>query len=273
MHLSKFLQELSNFGVPEPERDLRDYINYVKGTNYSFLELSSVELSDVDVNKINDFVIRRINKEPFSKIIGVKDFYGLSFKTTCDTLDPRDDSEHIIEAVLKKYTANARLRFIDLGVGTGCLSITLLKYLSNSSAVVVDKSKAALNVSIENAHQHGVYSKLQFLESSWWDQVPPEEFDFIISNPPYIDDDYPLDDSVKKYDPHLALFGGVDGLDAYREILKSAGKYLKDDGFIFLEIGFDQADKIQNLAMQSRFNVVQIIKDYGNNDRVVILKK
>lgn len=270
--IKTFESQLRTATLENPMRELKQYLAHLRKVSYTSVVFDDVTLSKAECDAMNDFVQRRIKGEPFSKITNEREFYGLNFKVTHDTLDPRPDSETLIDTVKQYFSTEAALRFLDLGTGTGCLSITLLKEFSKCSGVAVDLSEQALIIARENASTHNVLSQLELIHSSWFDNVPKETFDFIISNPPYIAPSESLDKSVLNYDPHLALFGGDDGLDCYRDILKSAKDYLKPSGHIFFEIGYQQGKSVPNLAQDLGYTLHQVIKDYGGNDRVVVLK-
>ena len=232
------------------------------------ISMNDILLSEEQENQLNDLVKQRLNGRPISKIIGVKEFYGRDFIVSDDVLDPRPDSELIIDLVLQYEGQKARI--LDLGTGSGCLILTLLSELPNATGVAADISHAALNITKQNADQLGVRDRIKFIESDWFESIEGK-FDIVISNPPYINSDIipTLDKNVREYDPMLALDGGNDGLFPYKVILPQIRTYLKKGGMIAMEHGFDQGDTLQRLAVDAGLSDIQTYKDLGGLDRVI----
>lgn len=219
---------------------------------------------------------RRASREPVSHIIGKREFYGYDFFVTQDTLDPRPDSESLIELVLRKNPQkNDALKFLEIGTGTGCLIITLLLLYKNSSAIGVDISDKALQICNKNAIQNQVQDRLQLIKSDLFSDLKNQKFDFIISNPPYIPskDIAGLQEEVRNFEPLLALDGGTDGLDFYRSIAKSGADFLINNGRIFLEIGFDQKDDVVKIFTQENFTFEDFQPDLAGVSRALVFKK
>jgi release factor glutamine methyltransferase len=208
---------------------------------------------------------KRKAKMPVAKIIGNKEFYGLTFKTSTATLDPRPDSETLIEAIYKNYNSADNLKVLELGVGSGCLIITLLTLFSNMQGVGVDAHKQALNIAKENAINHKVSDRLQLIESNWFSKVVGK-FDIIISNPPYIPNNEVLAKELS-YEPSLALFAGNEGLDAYNLIIPQMAKFLNKNGRVFLEIGFGQKQRVEEIITQNGFLLKKVHKDLSGIER------
>ena len=229
-----------------------------------------LELSQPQLTKFNAMLTRLNALEPVSKILGQRWFWNDLFKVTADTLDPRPETELIIESVLKYFPdKTAPYRILDLGTGTGCLIISLLKEYVNATGLAVDISEPALEVAKENAASLGVTS-VEFQHTSWCQGIT-NTFDIIVSNPPYINTSEQLPDAVKNYDPGLALFAGSDGLDAYREIAASVKKVCKTNTKIFLEIGQGQARQVSELFSQAGFVVNEIAADLSNIQRCLVI--
>ena len=211
---------------------------------------------------------------PFPASWGSGEFWGLTFKVTPATLDPRADTETLVTAALKRAREMVAkpLRILDLGTGTGCIPIALLKELPNATAVAVDISADALSVSRENAARHGVADRLEFRQGSWFDAVNQGEvFDLITSNPPYIpeSDIESLSKEVRNHDPIQALSGGTDGLDAYKTILKDLKNHLDCDGFALFEIGAGQEKDLARLIEDSNMTRSESYADLAGILRVV----
>lgn len=200
-------------------------------------------------------VERRCAFEPVSRILGTREFYGRSFRVTPDVLDPRADTETLIGATLALAKEKLPLRILDLGTGSGAIVVTLLAELPEALAVATDLSAAALQVAKGNAEALGVANRVRFVRANWFDGVDGQ-FDFIVSNPPYI----PLGDiaglavDVREFDPAKALDGGPDGLEAYRRIASGAGGHLAPKGHVILEIGAGQENAVNDLFKGQGFN-------------------
>jgi release factor glutamine methyltransferase len=197
---------------------------------------------------------RRLAGETVSRIIGRREFYGRAFRVTGDTLDPRADTEALIEAALASCRDRPPERILDLGTGTGILAVTLLLAFPAATAVACDISEAALAVAKANATAHGVGDRLQLVRSDWWAQIEGR-FDLIVSNPPYIPSTAiaALAPEVRHGDPLVALDGGPDGLDAYRTLATGTAAHLAEGGVLLVEIGDRQADDIVGVFACSGF--------------------
>lgn len=229
-------------------------------------------LNDQEITALDQWITDFSNHKPLSKIINEKEFWSLSFTTNEHTLDPRPDSEILIEHVLKHIPEkNENFKILDLGTGTGCLLISLLHELKNAYGVGADISQNALKVAQSNAEKHKVTNRCTFIESNWFKNVEGK-YDIIVSNPPYIQDNYPLENHVVLYDPPIALFAGEDGLNAYTQILKDLKGFCKKTTICFFEIGFDQKNTVTQLIINHDFQVIETAKDFGNNDRVIIFR-
>jgi release factor glutamine methyltransferase len=197
-----------------------------------------------------ELVVRRLAQEPVTKILGEREFYGRMFHVTPDVLDPRGDTETIVDVCLER---NAQ-RVLDLGVGSGAILLTLLSEWPDATGVGVDLSNAALAVADHNATTLGVHTRSEFVQSRWFEKLLGQ-FDLIVSNPPYIlsADIAELERDVRDYDPLLALDGGEDGLDCYRAIAAGASAFLSQSGRIVLEIGWGQQDDVVEIFTTQGF--------------------
>lgn len=240
--------------------------------------------SKKDFKKIISLARRRLAHEPVQYILGETNFYGLDFCVDSNVLIPRPETELLVEAVIDEVSSmNKPLDILDIGTGSGIIPVTLAKNLKNISLTAVDISDKALLVAKDNAKTHNVLENIKFLKSDIYSFLQEKnentenntEFDIIISNPPYIDktDMEKLDKEVKKYEPENALFGGDDGLIFYRRILKESISFLKKEGMIFLEIGYNQAEVLKEIGENAGLEFVRLIKDYNDFDRVLIFKK
>lgn len=217
------------------------------------------------------FIGRRLNREPVHRILGQREFHSLSLGLNQATLEPRDDTECLVELALEQVTdRHAELRLLDLGTGTGAVALALLQELPNCHAVATDLAVAALQMAEANALNNGLSGRFSTRQSNWFDEVAGQ-FDLIVSNPPYIvsAELANLEPEVTRFDPELALDGGTDGLDAYREILARAREFLTPKGRVVLEIGHDQLQPVSDLAVASGWKVMQTAQDLAGQDRAV----
>jgi release factor glutamine methyltransferase len=218
---------------------------------------------------------RRARREPMAHILGRREFWSLAFKVTADTLDPRPDSETLVQAVLDHTPdRSAALRLADFGTGTGCLLLALLHELPNATGVGVDVSAAALAVAAENASTHGLAQRASFHRGDWDDGLDPG-FDIVLSNPPYIPsgDIAGLQPEVASFEPQLALDGGSDGLDAYRRLGPAAMRLLVPDGLAAFEIGIGEGDSIRRIMAAAGLRHIATARDLATVERCVLFRK
>ncbi|MEP5700116.1 MAG: peptide chain release factor N(5)-glutamine methyltransferase, partial [Sneathiella sp.] len=206
-----------------------------------------------------------------SHILGSREFWSRNFVVNAHVLDPRPDSETLIDAVLERVKKGAEFdRLLDLGTGSGCLLLTLLAELPEAEGVGVDQSEDALVVAKENALRLGLEARTDFLQSDWFSAVEGQ-YDLILSNPPYIEtEDVPLlQPEVAQYEPHAALDGGPDGLICYRHIISELGHYLRSGGYTIFEVGQGQADIVANYLEDMNFIQIEIHNDLASIGRCV----
>ena len=213
-------------------------------------------------------VKRRLSGEPIAYIIGSREFYGLQLKTTSATLIPRPDTEILVESALAKIPENLNLDVLDLGTGTGAVALAVAKNRCNSIVTAIDASAGALSVALENA-QALKLNNVRLLESNWFSALQSEKFDLIVSNPPYIaQDDGHLKQGDLRFEPISALVSGKDGLDDIRKIILDAPHYLKSNGWLMLEHGYDQSDAVAALLSERGFSQIAHAKDIAGTLRV-----
>ena len=220
---------------------------------------------------------RRLQGEPVHRILGYRDFHGLRFNLSPDTLEPRPDTEILVDAVAPwlrdRIATTGACRLLDLGTGSGAIAVSLLKEVAGLRAVGTDLSAGALEAASGNAHINGVADRFATIRSDWFADVTGR-FDAIVSNPPYIvhGEIAALSRDVRDHDPMRALDGGEDGLDAYRSIAEGASALLHKDGIVGLEIGWDQKASVSEILERAGFSLIDARKDYGGNDRVLIFR-
>jgi release factor glutamine methyltransferase len=217
-------------------------------------------------------IARRLKREPVSQIVGHRDFWGLDFEVTRDVLTPRPETEGIIEAALEVLPRDAELIILDVGTGSGCLAIALATEFPRARFIASDVSLPALTVARRNAARHGVAQRIAFVHSGML--APENDVDVIVSNPPYIAlrEVETLPPEVREYEPHVALFGGPDGLDVYRRLLVDSQGSLAVGGVMILEVGYDQAGPVGRLAEAAGWDVVKVRQDLQGIPRTLILK-
>ena len=239
-----------------------------------FSNRMSEQMSKENEEKYFSLIEKHIKEDvPLSHLVGFEYFYDRKFKVTKDVLSPRMETEELIYKVIEYVKANNKnnLKILDLCTGSGIIAITLKKELDQISIDVVasDISEEAIEVAKENAQYHD--TDVRFIQSDIFNNID-DKFDIIVSNPPYIDrkDEVTMQDNVLKYDPHLALFAEEEGMYFYRKIIEQAKDYLKENGVMFFEIGYDQKDKIIKLSKKNGY-LAQVYKDINNRDRMAFL--
>lgn len=219
---------------------------------------------------LTDCIKRLQNNEPLAHILNSAPFFGLDFYVDTNVLIPRMETEILVEKVINENKNSKNLKILDVCTGSGCIAITLKKNL-NCNMFALDYSTKALEIAQNNAQKHNV--NITFFKSDMFNEVN-ETFDIIVSNPPYIQTNEikTLQNSVKDFEPLIALDGGEDGLKFYKIIAENAQKHLKPNGKLYLEIGYNQGLSVPKL-LEKNFKDIQVYKDYDKNDRIVICKR
>ena len=262
--------KLSKSGIEGAARDARILTAFALEIPISELSLKiNQQVSEKIIVELEKLILRRINREPISKILGRRDFWGRTFSINENVLDPRGDTETLIDFVVEKPVKSV----LELGTGSGAIAITLACEWKEVHVTAVDISEDALLLAKLNAEKFNVQNKIHFLKSDWYDNVKGL-FDLIISNPPYIGlaEQDELSAEVIKYDPEIALFAGRDGLDAYKRIIPNLAKFLNPDGLVVLETGASQSNQIKIMMNTFGFIDTKIVKDLSGKDRLVAAK-
>ncbi len=229
------------------------------------------EITDEEYKAIMDITARRNMGEPLQYILGETEFMGFVFKVNDDVLIPRQDTETLVEAVIKKIK-DKKVKVLDIGTGSGCVGISIARLCPNADVTLLDYSDAVLDVAEENAKLNGVDVKL--MRCDILEEIPEGKFDVIVSNPPYIETDtiFSLDNIVSRYEPTEALDGGFDGLMFYQRIAELAPQIMEDNSFIAFEIGYNQGEAVTEILDEAEFSSIKVIEDPCENERVVTAK-
>ncbi len=263
--------------IPSPRLETRMMLAYITNTDASVVSPSQIVLNSEQEQQLETMLEQRLEHKPLCKILGKKSFYKYDFEVNEDVLSPRPDTEILVEAAIELGKQIETKKILDMGVGSGCILLSVLNEFPSAIGTGIDISATALEIARKNAKKLGLIDRCRFFQSSWFDERIDygEKFDLIMSNPPYIPtgDISGLEPEVKYYDPLTALDGGIDGLRDYRRIADLAPQLLHDDGFLLLECGIGQARIIVDIFTASGLELVDIRKDLSGKDRCIILKK
>jgi len=271
-----------NKGIVNSERETEILLSYFLGMSRSEIYLNSDKiLKDAEKTRLEKKIQKRIDKIPLQYITKHQEFMGMDFLVRKGVLIPRPETEILVEEVIKRlknYKYSNNLKVVDLGTGTGIIAISIAKFIKDIIIYATDISKKSLQIALKNAQRHYCKDKIMFLRGDLFEpfmgRIKKRSLDGIISNPPYINsyDFKLLPPEIKNNEPEIALYGGIDGLDYYRKIIRKSPQYLKKNGFIALEIGLNQYQKIEEMVLKNENykQNVEIIKDYSGIERVVI---
>ena len=277
--IGKILKWTTDFfkrkNLDSPRLDAEILLAHVLQKNRVYLYSNFDEpLEKSELNLYHDIIEQRANGKPAAYIIGHKEFFTLKFKVNSNVLIPRPDTETLVTAVSQRLKSKDSAEILDLCTGSGCVGLSIINFLPNVSAVLTDISEDVIEIAHENAANLILLDRTEFFCGNLFESIKdsPRQFDAIVSNPPYIpsQDILKLSNDVKNYEPILALDGGTDGLDFYRRIASESLQYLKPDGFVAVEIGFEQADDVEKIFRSAGFNQVELKKDLSNINRVVL---
>ncbi len=266
---------LKNKFIPNPLLDaeilMAKTIN--KDRNYILLN-SSIPINENDLNNFYKLIEQRSLGNPIAYLTKKKSFWNSEFFITEDILIPRPDTELVVENILRLTKQKSKINILDIGIGSGCIIISILKERKNFRGTGIDLSKKCLIISKKNAIAHKVNTRLKLYKSDV-DKFNLGKYDLIVSNPPYIKTcklKY-LERDVAEYEPRLALDGGLDGLSEIRKVVKKSSELIKKSGKLILEIGFDQKNKVINLLKKEGFYIDSTQRDLAKNDRCIISTK
>ena len=265
------INELSRVGIPDAGLDARLLLEYICNTNHSTLYAHpDKELTDKEESDYKALIARRASRETVAYILGNQDFMGLNFKVNENVLIPEQDTETLVEEALR--FCEDGMRILDLCTGSGCIALSILNFTNDTKAVCTDISDKALEVAALNSENLGLKERAEFVHADLFPAKDGTKYDLVVSNPPYIASSVieTLAPEVKDFEPRLALDGDEDGLSFYRRIINEVPEYLYSNGYLIMEIGYDQGQAVKELLEQdNRYHDIEVIKDYSGNDRVV----
>ena len=273
--IKKGCQKLKNNNIRSALLDSELLLSKVIKKDRKFILLNlDKKLNQNDQDKFKDLILKRSRGKPLAYLTGNKSFWKYHFKVNEKVLIPRPDTEIIIEEVLKLYKNKVHLNFLEVGVGSGCIALSILKEKKFFLSTGVDLSRDSIKICRYNANKLGVGNRIKLLKSDV-DNLIFRKYDLIVSNPPYIKkfDLKKLDMEVRNYEPKLALDGGLEGLSVIRKVVKKSSELLKVHGKLILEIGYDQKNSVKKMLRENNFYINNIVKDLAKNDRCIISTK
>ena len=273
--IQKAYLELKQNNVKSALLDSEILMSKVLKKNRSNVLLNSEKLlSNKDYKNFRELIFNRLRNKPIAYLTGEKSFWKYEFEINDKVLIPRPDTELIIEQVLKIYKNKCNINFLEVGVGSGCIILSILKEKKSFLGKGIDLSKECIKISKKNAIKLRVQNRLKLFKSDI-DNFTSGKYDLVISNPPYIKklDLKNLDKDVVDYEPKLALDGGLDGLSKIRKIVKKSSELIKLNGKLIIEIAHDQKKMVKYILRQNGFFINKVVKDLGRNDRCIISTK
>ena len=265
----KLCNNFSTIGIETPELDARIILKEVLSLDDKDLILKeSLDIPEEMIEKIITIESRRLNGEPISKIFKKRDFYNSTFVISNDVLDPRPETELIVEIANNYINKNEVKNILDLGTGSGCILLSILKENRMINGLGIDLSKEAISIAKQNSKKLNLETQSNFLVSNWMSSVN-YKYDLVVSNPPYIasEDIKKLSKSVKIYDPILSLDGGDDGLNSYRLIASDLKRIISMNALIIIEIGYNQSLQVIDIFKKNDFKLIKKYNDINGLDR------
>ena len=270
--LNKAVKILNKSNIKNPYLDSEILLSKTINKDRKYIILNSQEqLSKKSLKNFSNLIKRRKKSEPIAYLINKKEFWNHTFYIDCNVLIPRPDTEILVEETLKLFSKSSKLRMLDIGTGSGCILLSILKERRNFLGIGIDISKNAIKVANFNAKLQQLSNRVKFYKSDV-DKFLIGKYDIVLSNPPYIkrkDLKY-LEKDIVDFEPKTALDGGRDGFSKITKVINKASKLVKKNGRFILEIGFDQKNKTIDILKKNSFYINKIVKDYGRNDRCII---
>ena len=270
--LNKAAAVLLSAEIDDPRREATSLLCFALGKDRTFLIAHpEYELDRDEADLFDSVVKRRANREPFHHITGVKEFYGLDFIVSPDVLIPRPETEMLVAKSINILSLIDKPVFCEIGVGSGCIAISILRHVLPATAVGLDISEAAVAIASRNATNHDVQERLRLVNSDIFGGLKHQSFDLIVSNPPYIpvEDIASLQPEVKDFEPHLALTDGAGGLSVIEKIIIESPRFLKSGCPLVMEIGIGQAGAVRAMFDPDLWRSVEIVPDFQAIPRMV----
>ena len=261
--------------VPDARRDSATLVGLAIGRDRAFLySHPEYEPTGEEVGRIDEYLRRRADREPLQYIRGTQEFYGFEFEVTPDVLIPRPETEMLVERAVKILSEVKEPLILDIGTGTGCIPISILRCIPDAAGTAADISPEALAVAARNLERNGVAGRLKLVRSDLFAKIPPTNFDIIISNPPYVPekDLAHLQPEVRDHEPHVALTDGSDGVSIIERIIKDSRHYLAPGGVLLIEMGFGQSERVLEMAIGNGWESAEVVPDLQGIPRVLVAK-
>jgi len=277
--LNQIKSQLKAAGITEFSREAEILVEWATGKSRLDLIIApQTAVTYETTNRLRRVTTRRLAGEPVYRILGQREFYGLPFALSNETLEPRSDTEVVVDELILRLqniaSRNGAVSFLDMGTGSGAIAIAALYHVKDARALGVDISQTTLNIALQNARAAGVADRYKVLRSDWFADVRGQ-FDIIVSNPPYIPtaEIAALAPEVRLYDPIVALDGGADGLDFYRCIARDAQQFLTTNGEIIVEIGYGQASDVEEIFTRKNYKLIKSCSDLNQICRVLSFRR
>lgn len=279
MNISENLKKASDIlqksRAAEARRDANTLLGFALQKDRTFLIAhDDYRLTEAEQKLFDEIIERRAKREPLQHITGKQEFFGLAFEVNKDVLIPRPETELLVENAIEILTAKENPRFCEIGVGSGCISISILHELEKASAIGLDISEKALKTAARNAEKHRVSERLDLRISDIFDALSDEKFDLIVSNPPYIsrDEIENLQAEVRDFEPLNALTDGADGFSIIEKIIENAPQFIRSNGFLLIEIGFGQAEKVETMIDRKIWRETGFLHDLQDIPRTLKIR-
>jgi release factor glutamine methyltransferase len=273
--ISSAIAELEKAVVPDARRDAKTMLAALVGCDLAFIVAHpEYSLSAEEEKSFLDAVARRAKREPLQYILGRQEFYELDLIVTPDVLIPRPETEILVEEAIGLLGKYDDPYFCEVGIGSGCIAVAILANISSAKAIGVDVSASAIEIAAQNAVRHGVRERLELIQSDIFESLRDEKFDAIVSNPPYVPEKHllSLQREVRDFEPAIALTAGPDGLLVIEKLIRKSPGFLRPQGFLLMEIGWDQSVRVKGMFDPEIWTSVVFHQDLQGIDRIVVAR-
>jgi release factor glutamine methyltransferase len=263
---------LNAAAIQDPRREAVSLLEIAIGRDRTFIFAHpDYNLTQREVGELESLISRRANREPLQYIRGHQEFYDLDFIVTPDVLIPRPETEILVEKAIKDLQSKENAEFCEVGVGSGCICVSILHEIPSATAVGLDISEKALEITKKNAEKHGVSGRLTLFRSDVFDALMDQRFDMMVSNPPYVPhgDFESLQPEVRDFEPHIALTDGSNGLSIIEKIVSGSPRFLRSGGELLMEIGFGQSEAVRGIFDRQIWHEVEFLDDLQSIPRIV----